>query len=515
MILYFADNALQIVGMASTGLSDGVRIYDDVKEQDIDTGLTTLSCYVDYTDETREIVRRMVEVGNYIIRTNGDDHGLFSIVQTEDTYPDSTIYLYAEDAGLGLLNVEATAYTATEAKPIAFYVDKHASGAGWEIGLNELSDQSRKLKWEGESTATERIRSIATQFGGEIGYRFEIDGFSVTHKYIDIYEKRGTDTQMELRVGREIKRITELRNIENLVTALKATGGTPEGSQTPITLAGETYDDGDIYLNASGLLMCRSAASRYPRSINDQKYITGTYSYDTTNKTTLRKHAVTELRKRSTPEVTYAVELLYLPSDLHIGDTIRIADKTAENYLSARVLKLSESVDADQITATFGDFLPVSSGISGRIEALAEEIKDLYGRSATYTWVAYADTSTGEGITTDPTGKAYIGLAYNQTSASPDLTDPSVYRWQSVSGGGGGEDSYQLATNATRANLTTTVRAYLIKGTADVTNTFPATSYRWTKVTEDGSTDLGTGYSVSVTAADMGYGGVIRCTFTA
>lgn len=46
----------------------------------------------------------------------------------------------------------------------------------------------------------------------------------------------------------------------------------------------------------------------------------------------------------------------------------------------------------------------------------------------TYTWVRYADTDTGVGISSSADGKRYIGLSFNRTSATPSNT-ASDYTW--------------------------------------------------------------------------------------
>jgi len=45
-----------------------------------------------------------------------------------------------------------------------------------------------------------------------------------------------------------------------------------------------------------------------------------------------------------------------------------------------------------------------------------------------YTWIRYADGASGQGISNDPTGKLYMGLAYNKTS-STESNDPADYTW--------------------------------------------------------------------------------------
>ncbi|MFH5834546.1 phage tail spike protein [Proteiniclasticum sp. C24MP] len=46
----------------------------------------------------------------------------------------------------------------------------------------------------------------------------------------------------------------------------------------------------------------------------------------------------------------------------------------------------------------------------------------------TYTWVKYADTDTGSGMSDSPTGKRFLGLAHNKTTAS-ESTNPADYNW--------------------------------------------------------------------------------------
>ena len=50
-----------------------------------------------------------------------------------------------------------------------------------------------------------------------------------------------------------------------------------------------------------------------------------------------------------------------------------------------------------------------------------------------YTWVMYADNSTGGGLSSNPSGKTYIGVAYNKTTNTPSST-PSDYAWSLIKG---------------------------------------------------------------------------------
>lgn len=50
-----------------------------------------------------------------------------------------------------------------------------------------------------------------------------------------------------------------------------------------------------------------------------------------------------------------------------------------------------------------------------------------------YTWIRYADDAQGNGISNDPTGKKYIGFAYNKITAVESNT-PSDYTWSDIKG---------------------------------------------------------------------------------
>lgn len=52
-----------------------------------------------------------------------------------------------------------------------------------------------------------------------------------------------------------------------------------------------------------------------------------------------------------------------------------------------------------------------------------------------YTWIKYADDAVGTGLSDSPTGKTYIGIAVNKTTAT-ESTTAGDYTWSLISGGG-------------------------------------------------------------------------------
>ena len=380
MIVFFADRQMNILGSASTLLPGGLHVVDDLKTEDVDSGVASFECDVPFSAETRAEVERCASVGNYILRSNGCEHEFYTIIESEADTKKQRVSVYAEDAGLDLLNEICGPFAADQAYPISYYIEKFAFDSGFEIGVNEVDALTRKLSWEGEATATARLASVATQFDNcEISFSFAIKGLQVTHKYINIYQKRGKDISATLRLNEDIDRIVTKKSIANLATALLPTGGTPEDSETPLDLNGYTYDDGDIYLEGKYLKSRRALEkwSRYQNPAEPNANYTGhilkTYSYDTLSQSELCNRAVNRLKEICDLDVNYEVEISKLPDNVQIGDRVNIVDHAGALYVSARILKLETSVCNQKQTATIGEYLLKGSGISQKVADLAED----------------------------------------------------------------------------------------------------------------------------------------------
>lgn len=506
MILYFADRHMNVLGQASTELPKGLYISDDLKTEEVEAGVATLEFTLNYTASTRNDAKQYGSVGNYILRKNGDEQEIYTIITSEENIFKQEVEIYAEDAGMDLLNETVGEYKADKAYPASYYVEKFSDDSGFEIGINEVSNYNRKLSWEGETTASERILSVATQFDAEVSYTFEIDRLKIKHKYINLHKKRGVDQGRELRINREVKNIIVKSSVEDLATALSVTGGYPEDSETPINLKGYKYDDGDIYLSGS-TIYSRSAVAKWSRYLSEKGNGTGhivqTYTYDTLSQSELCNRAVSKLKKIYDAAVSYEVELAYLPDGIKIGDTVNIVDDTGELYLSARIMKLESSICNDEYTATLGEYQLKSSGISEKMENLAAQFEKLAKNRTFYTWVVFADTETGDGISIKSAGKAYMGIAYNRTTKQPVLTDPSVYAWVKVVGDQGiagepGKDGLTSFFHVRYADVPNPTANQLRKDTGKYIGTYvdyiledstDPTKYTWRKFQGDDGED--------------------------
>lgn len=101
-------------------------------------------------------------------------------------------------------------------------------------------------------------------------------------------------------------------------------------------------------------------------------------------------------------------------------------------------------IHTDSGARGFESVVAVQSGLNG--------VPGTPGADGTtyYTWVRYADTASGGGMSNNPTGKAYIGIAPNQTSPT-ESSNPAYYTWSLIKGTDGvpgtpGEDGITYYT---------------------------------------------------------------------
>lgn len=386
MIVYFADRQLNVLGTASTNLPEGIAILDDQKQESLETGSKTFEVTFVYDDNTRQLITENVAVGNFLLRSADDENEFYTIITTEHNTETQTLHAYCEDAGLDLLNTIAPALVNENTHNAAWYINKYLP-EGWEIGINEL-EGNQVIQWDSDSTVTERLLSIATNFDGELSYSYEIKGLNITARKVDFYKHRGsTQPVRQLQLGYEIKRITTNKSIEELATAFEVTGGTLKGAKKPINLSGANYssdgttthtpaDPNDAYQISGTKVVCVPAMAKWSSGLDSDGLLLRPFSYETTNKKELFSHAVAELRKVVDEQITYDVEFITFPDDIRLGDRVHVVDDKDNLYLEGRVLEITKSIIQGETKATLGEWIVKGSGISERLAELAKEFQN-------------------------------------------------------------------------------------------------------------------------------------------
>ena len=443
MILYFADKNFKILGTASTSLSGGYVITDDTKKEEVETGVATLDCTVAYTDDTRSDIESWCRAGNYVLAYYGketaadmDIVNLFMITTTELSVLDHTIKFESEDSGLDLLNNLAKEYTGTEQMSAADYINKFLEKTGFRLRNNNVSKNPKKLEWTSTDTVTKRLADIAEKFEIELTYGFSVKGLTVADRWVDIADETGRDTKINLYIDKEVNNITVKNTIENLATALYATG------KDNLTLIGFTIpeeDKGKYQIDPDGNLVSLEALTKWARvDYSSKDSFSGNLyqkfeSSDTASQADLYKLTKEKLDSISDIETNYEIDIADLPQGVGIGDRVNIVDDAGNTYISGRILELETSVTDGTKKATLGEYVIKDSGISELVESLASSFANLSKVRELYTWIAYADTIDGDGFSFSPEGKEYLGTAVNQLTEEAG-TDPAVYKWVKTKG---------------------------------------------------------------------------------
>lgn len=443
MILYFADKNFKILGTASTSLSGGYVITDDTKKEEVETGIATLDCAVAYTDDTRSDIESWCRAGNYVLAYYGketaadmDIVNLFMITTTELSVLDHTIKFESEDSGLDLLNNLAKEYTGTEQMSAADYINKFLEKTGFRLRNNNVSKNPKKLEWTSTDTVTKRLADIAEKFEIELAYGFSVKGLTVSDRWVDIADETGRDTKINLYIDKEVNNITVKNTIENLATALYATG------KDNLTLIGFTIPEADkdkYQIDPDGNLVSLEALTKWARvDYSSKDSFSGNLyqkfeSSDTASQADLYQLTKEKLDSISDIETNYEVDIADLPPGVGIGDRVNIVDDAGNTYISGRILELETSVTDGTKKATLGEYVIKDSGISELVENLASSFANLSKVRGLYTWIAYADTIDGDGFSFSPEGKEYLGTAANQLTEEAG-TDPAVYKWVKTKG---------------------------------------------------------------------------------
>ena len=339
----------------SFDLSGGLIAYDDWFEKDIDTGIGTYEFTID-KDGNPDLEK--IVIGCYLFVSDGKKIRGFEIVSIEQDSNSKTFY--CEDAGMDLLGETVWPLIDDKPKTITEYFEASTYDSGWEIGTNEIpATNKRTIKTEGFETATKRLRRLAKAFDAEMDYSYEFVHGKIHRKLVNFYN---------------ISKITKKESIENLATALRGYG---DG----VSLVGFKYNDGRYWVSEDTLhdLQEGERWTRHPSAARDAGYITATYESTAKTQQALFNETLNQLKKRAYPEVTYDIDIDYLPEELNIGDSVTIVDNEYQPalHLEARVSKLRIQLsNRNNGKITITNIVENPDTISEKVQRLSTLVKE-------------------------------------------------------------------------------------------------------------------------------------------
>lgn len=440
MICYFASRRMEILAHASTRLTKGLHIKDDKKVEELEAGQDVFSGYLCYGTGQRLDAEAAVEVGNYILKKSaGEKDEFYTIIDSESDPIHREIYFYAEAAGLDLIGEVFEPFEAKRLMTLREYAEKWLYDTGFEVGVDESGSVAKMLLWEDAETSTARILSTAEKFGCEVSYRFEIDRFSILHKYIDFYKRRGTEAVKALRRGRDFEDLKIKKSIADIATAIRVTGGTPDGAGIRRASDGtytwvkfsEFYNGKDEENQASmsddpdGMQFIGISPGH---ATDDEGEDPASYVWGMIRKATGIIAVPSTTGRRESKNINGSARYTWIMFATDENGSNLSDQPTDRSYVGLALHKTSATKST---LASNYTWYPIDSRKAGRDVFISPGAGGVAEGGGLYTWIRYADDASGAGMSNSPVGKSFIGLAFHRTSAT-ESADPSLYDWQEI-----------------------------------------------------------------------------------
>ena len=368
---------IYVLNRARETLATTSSIYDDKHTLTLDAGSSSYEFKIDKADEASQCM----DSGNYIALQN--DNGktwLFTVLDYEETQYTKTVY--AEDAGIELLNKACDIWKSSGPHSFEYYFNLVTSGTPWKLGVNQLAGLERTLTYEGRDTGLGRLLSILKGFdNAECTFDVTVKMNAPSEFKINVYKQVGSDrSDVQMVYSHELNDIVKKESRAEFVTALCGVGGTiqTEDGQGNTQDAGN-IDFADLEYNKNGLVTTKG--DKFLRAVDANKrfnpgqttYIEAFYEYDTQSASELLNRTITRLKTYSEPQYTYTADVKVIDNTLKIGDTVTIIDHDYNPalYLSARVAKLEKSyTDPSQNTIEFCNYRLLSSRLADKLARL-------------------------------------------------------------------------------------------------------------------------------------------------
>lgn len=351
--------------------------------------LTGSANFFDFETSKLHVDSDKFQVGYWIAFRYDDRDRLLYIDNIAEAERDKMMTISSISDNLDLNNETIQPFAAPEAKPFKWYFDKIMFDTGYEIGINEISNLTRKLSWDSEMTIRNFIQSVATQFdNAELDYEVQLNSdFTVKKRLIHIKKKIGeVRDDIELRYNENIKTIKRTTSTSGLYTAIRPVSRDNNDKIIDISSMPDWEkkdENGNVkffHKKGSTLIFAPQANARFGNrgaNITGGGYIVYDFSHDNISQSELFNRAAKYLEDHSVPAVNYLAEG---KTDAKIGDTVKMVNDgyTPQLLTSARVLEKVASFDDDSIErAEFGNYKALQSQISAdliaKMQQLAEE----------------------------------------------------------------------------------------------------------------------------------------------
>ncbi|WP_195936120.1 phage tail protein [Lactococcus lactis] len=440
------DNQMNRVGFLSNEVPGLPSFFNDNWHRYLAEGAATFDFSVNkFKNGALQDYCQFLNDQAYISFTYEGEDFLFSVLTSEET--DDVITLNTATLNLELRNEQANPLVNSSSHNIQWYFDQMQLiyNAQITIGINEVSNLTRTISYDGQESKLARLLSVIGNFDAEFEFVTDLnDDGTLKGISLNIYKANdGTSVQgvgtwrndVTLYFGKnisDVRRTIDRTQIFNATTVTGAEGLNWNSSEWSVKNA-----DGveEFYKRkGSNTAFAPLSAELYPSQIKSSTgdfWIRKDFETEYKSANEMWGYALSQFKKYAYALVTYEVsaksklvsQAVGDGQALSIGDTVRIQDEnfnaqTGGLILQARVSELEISFsNPSNNKLTFSNYVELESGISDDLEArLAQLIKESTPYRAELTTTNGVQFKNGTG-TTELTAHIYFGSDTTETIA--------------------------------------------------------------------------------------------------
>ncbi|MCT0086827.1 hypothetical protein EFK44_13980, partial [Lactococcus lactis subsp. lactis] len=454
MLINIHDSHLEKVGFLDSESPGAPGFFNDVEHHYLAEGASTFTFSVNKKKNgiLQDYCQFLNEDAYFSFSENGEDH--FYSVGTVDEDNDTTFTVTCYSLNLELRLEQCDPLENTASHNIQWYFDQMGliNNTQITIGINEVSDLSRVIKYDGQESKLARLISLIGNFDAEFEFITKSNNDGTLDKIIlNIYkENDGVNFQ-----GVGTNRDDVILTLDTNITGVSRTvDKTQIFNATTITGAnGLTWNSSEFsYVNSDGVeefykrknadtAFAPLSLAKYPSQIQSStgdRWIRKNFTTDYTSANAIWGYAVSQFKKFAYGIVTYKVSVssLLVNSEvgdglpLKIGDTVTISD---DNFidsngvhgliLSARVSEMEISrTDPTKNTLVFSNYIRLQSQISNDLQSQLSNLVD-----AATPYIGSIDTTNGTQFK-NGTGSTTLSAHIFKGSATTETVADS-YEW--------------------------------------------------------------------------------------
>ena len=454
MLINIHDSHLEKVGFLDSESPGAPGFFNDVEHHYLAEGASTFTFSVNKKKNgiLQDYCQFLNEDAYFSFSENGEDH--FYSVGTVDEDNDTTFTVTCYSLNLELRLEQCDPLENTASHNIQWYFDQMGliNNTQITIGINEVSDLNRVIKYDGQESKLARLISLIGNFDAEFEFITKSNNDGTLDKIIlNIYkENDGVNFQ-----GVGTNRDDVILTLDTNITGVSRTvDKTQIFNATTITGAdGLTWNSSEFsYVNSDGVeefykrknadtAFAPLSLAKYPSQIQSStgdRWIRKNFTTDYTSANAIWGYAVSQFKKFAYGIVTYKVSVssLLVNSEvgnglpLKIGDTVTISD---DNFidsngvhgliLSARVSEMEISrTDPTKNTLVFSNYIRLQSQISNDLQSQLSNLVD-----AATPYIGSINTTNGTQFK-NGTGSTTLSAHIFKGSATTETVADS-YEW--------------------------------------------------------------------------------------